>query len=144
VTDVLCDASVVLQWFHEEGEHDVGAARALLAGHLDGRAIASILDLTVYEIGNVLRVSLGWSADPIGDQLEDLGALCAPLAPDAAELRLAAQLAEAHALTFYDAAYAAVAQSRGMRLATSDRAIVAAGVGDPPAVVAAALGLDVA
>ena len=45
VTDVVCDASVVLKWFHHEGEQEVEEARTLLAAHQAGLLTAWILDL---------------------------------------------------------------------------------------------------
>lgn len=141
VTDVVCDTSVVLKWFHHEGEQEVDEARALLAAHQSGLLTAWILDLTLYELGNVLLRSLGWPATDVAAQLDDLSAICTALTPTASELRLAAHLAEKHALTFYDAAYAAAARSRGADLATADRALLDAGVGASPSAVAAGLGL---
>ena len=60
----------------------------------------------------------------------------------AAEQRLAAQLAEEHTLTFYDAVYAAAARSRGAVLATADEALLAAGAGESPGSIAARLGIS--
>ena len=141
VTDVVCDASIVLKWFHDEGEKDVDEARVLLSAHQAGLLTAWILDLTLYEVGNVLLRALGWSAADVAAQLDDLDKVCASLTPGIAELKLAAHLAEEHALTFYDAAYAAAARSRGAALATADRALLDAGAGVPPSAIAAGLGL---
>ena len=80
-------------------------------------------------------------ANDVAAQLDDLNAICTALTPTASELRLAAELAEKHALTFYDAAYAAAARSRGADLATGDRALLDAGVGASPSAIAAGLGL---
>ena len=142
MTDVVCDASVVLKWFHDEGEADVEDARRLLAGHRSGAITARVLDLTFYELGNVLLRALRWPAADVADQLDDLRAICSVVAADAAEHRVAALLAEQHTLTFYDAVYAAVARSRGSALATADRALLAAGVGESPATIAARIGIS--
>ncbi len=142
VTDVVCDASVVLKWFHDEGEQEVEEARRLLAAHRAGQLTAWILDLTFYELGNVLLRALGWPAADVAAQLDDVRAICAVLAPSAGELRLAAQLAEAHTLTFYDAVYAAAARSRGAALATADQALLDAGAGESPGAIAARLGIS--
>ncbi|MGH7904679.1 MAG: type II toxin-antitoxin system VapC family toxin [Candidatus Dormibacteraceae bacterium] len=140
MTDVICDASVVLKWFHDEGEQEVEEARRLLASHRKGMLTTWVLDLTFYELGNILLRALRWPAAEVAAQLDDVRAICAVLVPNATELRLAAQLAEAHALTFYDAAYAAAARSRGAALATADRALLGAGGGEPPGVIAARAG----
>lgn len=142
VTDVVCDASVVLKWLHRDGEDEVEEARMILAAHRSGRLSAWILDLTLYELGNVLLRALRWRAADVAEQLADLRTLCGVLSPVAAELTAAAELAEAHNLTFYDAAYAAVASTRGGALATADGALIAAGAGESPRALAARLGLS--
>lgn len=142
VTDVVCDASVVLKWFHDEGEPDVEDARRLLAGHRSGPITAWVLDLTFYELGNVLLRALRWPAADVADQLDDLRAICSVITVGAAEQRLAALLAEEHTLTFYDAVYAAAARSRGSMLATADKALLGAGVGESPATIATRLGIS--
>ncbi len=142
VTDVVCDASVVLKWFHDEGEQGVDEARRLLAGHRSGRLTAWVLDLTFYELGNVLLRALRWEAADVAAQLDDVRSICPVLAPSGNDLRLSAKLAEQHGLTFYDAAYAAAARSRGAVLATADQALLAAGAGEPPGAIAARLGIS--
>lgn len=141
MNDVLCDASVALKWFHAEGESGVEPARALLAAHADGQIGLAILDLTLYEIGNVLVRSLGWSATDAADQIDDLGELVPVLSPTSQELRRTAELAVELELTFYDAAYAAVASGRDAWLATADSKVVAAGAGETPGALVVRLGL---
>lgn len=141
MTAVVCDTSVVLKWFHSEGEEEVAEARALLAAHRGGRLTASILDLTLYELANVLLRALHWASAEVADQLDDVRVVCAALAPTARDLRLAARLAEEHDLTFYDAVYAAAAQSAGAVLASADAALVGAGLAETPAALARRLGL---
>jgi predicted nucleic acid-binding protein len=132
---------VVLKWFHSEGESEVAPARTILAAHRDGELSAWILDLTLYEVGNVLLRPLGWSAGDVGGLLQDLRELCAPLAATQDELALAAELGERHGLTFYDGAYAAVARCREATLVTADRQLVAAGLGEGAADFVARIGL---
>ena len=142
MTDVVCDTSVVLKWFHDEGEPDVEDARRLLAAHRSGSITAWVLDLTFYELGNILLRALSWPASDAADQLDDLRAICGVLPVTAAELRTAAELAEQHTLTFYDAVYAAAALSRGSALATADKALLHAGAGESPEAIAARLGIS--
>lgn len=132
MTDVLCDTSIVLKWFHEDGEDGVPPARALLDAHRDGALTAWILELTFYELGNVLLRSLGWRSADAADQLDDLRAICPVLAPAPDAPRLAAELADTHSLTFYDALYAAAAELHGAALATADEALLESGLGVPP------------
>jgi len=116
LTSVLVDTSVLIKWFHSTGEAELGAARALRAAHIANRIDAHILDLAIYELGNVLVRSLRWPANEVADQLDDLLAIFGtPLLCGPDWLRDAAELAAARRLSFYDAAWAAAA--RGARRA---------------------------
>ena len=132
MTDVVCDTSIVLKWFHEKGEPELEEARTVLDAHREGRLTAWILELTFYELGNVLLRSLGWNAHDVADQLDDLRAICPVLTPSPDVLRRAAELAEEHALTYYDAIYAAMADLHGAILTTADEALLASGLGVRP------------
>lgn len=138
--DVVSDASVVLKWFHAEGEEEVEPARALLDLYGSQRIAIHVLDLTPYEVGNaLLRGRAKIDADRVAVVLDALAEICPQIVPTPAELREAAILAERHDLTIYDAAYAAVAQSRGAELATLDRALLKSQLGRRPSTIAAAL-----
>ena len=112
----------------------------MLAAHRAGRISCAILDLTRYEIGNVLIGALRWRPADVASQLDDLAAICPAIEATPADLRLAAQLASRHKLTFYDAAYAAVARERDAILATTDGRLLRAQLGTRPAVIASRLG----
>ena len=133
--DVLVDASVVIKWFHAEGESGVEAARALLDRYRERQLGLYILDLTLYEVGNALLRGRGLAADRVSVVLSALGELVPRWVVRPVEWHLALSIAEANSLTLYDAAYAAVAQARGGLLATYDRALLAAGLGARPAAV---------
>lgn len=130
--DVLCDASVVLKWFHAEGEEEVEASRALLDLHRTHGMALSVLDLTAYEAGNALLRGVGVEAEKVSAVLDALAVICPRLALTPAELSAAAVLAAGHNLTMYDAAYVAAASSRHAELATLDRALLDAGLGRRP------------
>lgn len=133
MTAVLVDTSVALKWFHEEGEADVPEARAVLAAHQDERITAYLLDLSLYELGNVLLRSLHWSAVDTADQLADLVAICGdPLVPDLSWHRDAASLAALHGLSYYDASFASAAAAIGAPLVSADKQLVAAGLAESP------------
>lgn len=92
-----------------------------------------MLDLTPYEVGNALirgRASL--PADQVAVVLEATREICASVTPNDDDLAHAARLAAEHDLTFYDAAYAAVARRRGAVLATHDAKLLASGLGKRP------------
>jgi predicted nucleic acid-binding protein len=140
VIDVVSDANVALKWFHAEGEEEVGEARALLDAHKARTVALNVLDLTAYEVGNALmRGRAAAGADQVATVLEALAEVCPALRPDPSELRRATELAAEHELTLYDAAYAAVAESREATLATLDRALLGAGLGTRPSELAARL-----
>jgi predicted nucleic acid-binding protein len=130
---VVSDANIVLKWFHAEDEEEVGAARALLDAHKERTVALSVLDLTVYEVGNaLLRGRAGASAEQAATVVEALVEICPIIRPSREEIRGASQLAERHGLTLYDSAYAAVAQSRSAELVTLDRALLDAELGYRP------------
>lgn len=142
MTHLLIDTSVLLKWFHTTGESEVAAARALLDGHRRGDLTVHMLDLALYELGNVLVRALHWPAGDVADQLDDLIAICgAPLAAEPGWLRDAAALATDHRLTFYDAAWAAAARAVGVGLVSADRALVSARLAETPTAAAGRLGL---
>lgn len=143
MTSVLVDTSVLVKWFHAAGEAELAAARALRDAHVADRLDVHVLDLALYEVGNVL-VSLRWPAEQIADQLDDLVTIVGtPLVSSAEWFRDAAQLATEHRLTFYDAAWAAAARKLGVALVSADRQLLAAGLAESASVTARRLGLHV-
>jgi predicted nucleic acid-binding protein len=142
-TDVVADASVVLKWFHAEGEEEVAESRALVDHHRRRAISVSVIDLTAYEIGNaLLRGRLRLSAERVSIVIAALAEICPRVSLTTEELTDAARLAGIHGLTMYDAAYAAAALSRGGRLATLGRDLIAAGLGHRPSSVLSDLRLS--
>lgn len=142
MTHLLIDTSVLIKWFHSEGESELLPARALRAAHVAGELDAHILDLGLYEVGNVLVRALRWSPADVADQLDDLRTILGPpLVMTGTWLRRAAALANAHALTFYDASWAATAAELSMPLISADRQLLAAGLAESPSEIAARLRL---
>jgi predicted nucleic acid-binding protein len=138
--DVVADASIVLKWFHAEGEEDVEAARELLERHGRREIGLLVLDLTPYEVGNaLLRGRANVAANRVAVVLEALADICPRVTPTRTDMRSALTLAKRHDLTLYDAAYAAVARARGAELATLDRALLRSGLGRRPGAIVALL-----
>jgi predicted nucleic acid-binding protein len=141
--DIVSDANVALKWFHERGEEEVLPARELLARHRARAVVLHVLDLTFYEVGNaLLRGSANATASQVAVVLGALREVVLTVNPDDDDFALATELADAHGLTFYDAAYAAVAQRRGARLLTLDRQLLGAGLGSSPSETLARLDSD--
>jgi predicted nucleic acid-binding protein len=142
VTTLLVDTSVLVKWFHTEGEPGLTEARAIRDATKAGELQARVIDLALYEMGNVLLRGLGWNGSDVADQLDDLIVICGPpLAMAAAWLRQAAVIGEQHQLTFYDAAWAAAAEALGVSLVSADRGLLAAGLAESPTAAAERLRL---
>lgn len=143
MTRLLIDTSVLIKWFHSEGESELPQARALRSAHIAGELDAHLLDLAVYEVGNVLARALRWTSADVADQLDDLLAIFGPpliMTPDS--LRSAAALAETHALSFYDASWAAAAKEWGIPLISADRQLLASNLAESPTEITSRLKLS--
>jgi len=130
---LLLDTSVLIKWFHSSGEGELAEARALRAAHLSGQVDAHLLDLALYEVGNVLVRALDWPADQVADQLEDLLTICGtPLVMTEEWLRDAASIATEHRLCFYDAAWAAAARGLSIPLISADQRLIRTALAESP------------
>lgn len=142
MTRLLIDTSVLIKWFHDAGESELAEARAIRDAHIRGDLDAHVLDLAIYEVGNVLARALKWTAADVSDQLDDLLAVVgSPIVMAQAWLRDAAVLAETHMLSFYDACWAAAAAALGISLVSADRRLLAAGLAEAPSAVTSRLNL---
>ena len=72
MTRLLIDSSVLIKWLHSDGETEIQEARSIRAAHLAGDVEARIIDLALYEVGNVLLRALRWPSNDVADQLDDL------------------------------------------------------------------------
>lgn len=136
MTRLLVDTSVLIKWFHATGETELAEARALRNAHVAGDVTAHVLDLAMYEVGNVLVRALRWAARDVADQLDDLRAICgSPLVATGEWLRDAADLASAYGLSFYDAAWAAAARGLTIPLVSADQRMVGAGLAESPTMI---------
>ncbi|HEY5247731.1 MAG TPA: type II toxin-antitoxin system VapC family toxin, partial [Dermatophilaceae bacterium] len=134
---LLIDTSVLIKWFHSGGESELEEARALRSAHVTGGVDTHVLDLAFYEMGNVLTRALRWTAADVVDQLDDLNTVVGPaLAMSPAWLRRASTLAHTHALSFYDASWAATAVELDIPLVSADRRLLAAGLAESPTEIA--------
>jgi predicted nucleic acid-binding protein len=132
VTALLLDASVLLAAFDPEDDHHE-PARALLE---DGENALATLDLARYEVANV--AVRAWrapeSVTPLLSAIDRLGDDGGVLRSTGSLLRGAAELAERHTISVYDAAYAVAAADAGLRLVSCDgRDLVSKGLAKLPA-----------
>ena len=131
MSSFLLDASVVLSAFDSDDRHHEAAA-ALLA---DETVTLATLDLARYEVANVAIRS--WSApDAVAPLLAALQRIAddgGAVASDEGLLARAAQMAERHDISVYDAAYVAAAADGGRRLVSCDvRDLVSRGLATLP------------
>lgn len=139
---LLVDTSVLIKWFHSEGEAELAEARTIRDAHVRGQVDAHVLDLAVYEVGNVLTRGLRWRAGDVAAQLDDLVTIVGPpMAMSQDWLHEAAELAELHALSFYDASWAAAAAALKIPLVSAERQLVTAGLARAPSDLASRLTL---
>ena len=126
----MLDASVVLKWFHDEGEPNADAARALRAAYEEGEALVLAPSLLFLEILDVAGRRWCLSEKPL---LALAGAL------EGFGFRVHEPPLErvgrwvARGLTANDAAYVALAETAGVKLVTDDALVleVAGDVAEP-------------
>lgn len=118
MTTLLLDASVLLAAFDPEDDHHE-PARNLLE---DDAATLATLDLARYEVTNV--AVRAWRAPesvaPLLTVIERLADDGGVLPSTNTLLTRAAEIAERHSISVYDAAYAAAADEGGHRLVSCD------------------------
>jgi predicted nucleic acid-binding protein len=103
---------VLIKWSHGDGEFEVAASLALRDAAQEGEIQARVINLGLYEMGNVLLRSLGWSGTQVADQREDLILVRGvPLSMTTVWLREATELGQQYRLTFHDALWTAAIQS---------------------------------
>lgn len=121
MSELVLDASVLLKWFHSDGEADVEQATRLRSAFEAGQLKVLVPSLVWLELLNVAARRLGWPLEPLerlANQLQGFGfTVVEP------ELVRVARWAAA-GMTAYDAAYVAVAEQSGAQLITADAKIV--------------------
>ncbi len=121
----VVNASVAVKWFLPLEREPQGELAREAIGRLAMRTTA----LAMHEVGNVLTRHSGWSAERIATALDLLIEICGdPLDLRPEDHRVAAELALAHKLTFYDASYAAIARRADRRLLSADDNLLAPGL----------------
>ena len=121
MNEAVLDASVVLKWFHSQGEDHVEAAHELREHFEAGELRVLAPPLLWLEILNIAARRWRWTAP----KLEQLSAALPELGFDLTEPELTGVAHwAACGLTAYDAAYVAIAEQTGAQLVTDDDEIV--------------------
>ena len=126
---IVPDASVLLKWvLPAEQEADLAQARALRSAFLDQRVELLVPPLWFYEVGNVLTLKCPQDA---AERLRLLADMAIPEArPGGIWRDEICALARSKRVTFYDAAYHALARVRSGLFVTADRKYLAKAGGD--------------
>ncbi len=132
MTTLLLDASVLLAAFDPEDDHYEPASALLV----DPETTLATLDLARYEVANVSVRA--WRAPetvaPLLATIEQVADDGGVLVSTSALLTRAAELAELHTISVYDAAYVAAADEADRRLVSCDeRDLVSKGLAVFPA-----------
>jgi predicted nucleic acid-binding protein len=120
----ILDSSVIIKWFRE-GEIFREEALLLRGAYLEGKLHLGVPDLLFYEIANVLRYKPDLNQAQVQAavrSLFDMRLERVALTPQL--INRALELAYAHELTVYDAAFIACAETLGTVLITADEKLV--------------------
>lgn len=139
---MLTDTSVLIKWFRTDNETEVAPARALRDAHIAGTVRLQMIDLAMYELGNVLVKALRLSAEDVLTILDGTDSIVGPpVGLSSTWLPEAARLATEHGLSFYDACWAAAARQLDVPLVSADRQLLAAGLAESATTAARRLDL---
>lgn len=121
----IVDASVAVKWFFPVEREPEGQ----LAREAIGQLAMRTTSLGFFEVGNVLTRRSSWSAKRVGAALGLLLEICGdPFELTPGDHGVAAELARAHDLTFYDASYVAIANRVGRGVLSADGDLVKPGL----------------
>lgn len=111
MSSYVVDTSIVVKWLNTERENDIELANRLLEDALNGKIELVAPELVKYEVANVLLFSKKLSPNEADIVLAQFYTLPIHFAPDFEELSVDSfDLAHSLGITYYDAAFLAVAK----------------------------------
>ena len=126
VTPYVLDTSVVIKWFSESGEDDLGNALRLRQRILEGAFPVAVPSLLFYELCNALRLNPKFDAREVKEAATSVLDMGFSIRDVTAELlERAVDLAFARGITVYDACFLALAEAEGATLVTADATFLA-------------------
>ncbi len=123
MNSLVLDTSVIAKWYRrEEDEPDAALARGILQSYVMGMVSLSVPPLAVFELGNTLLMAEGIPPEVRTAYLEDFFRLGLEIADfDETLATEALSIAATDELTYYDAAFVALARSTDSEFITADR-----------------------
>jgi predicted nucleic acid-binding protein len=122
---LLVDTSVLIRFFRDHADEPQRAADGLLQAFLAQELSLFLLDLSIYELINILVRRLTRSGKEVAADVDAVFDLGAPVfAIDRESARRTASIAARTGLSGYDAAFVAASSLLGVPLVTADVEIV--------------------
>jgi len=126
---VVVDTSVVVKWYLADGEEQVSEALSYLVRHRDGALLLAAPELLLVEFIQVLK-RRGLDARRVERSVDRLLAARLQLHSLASIAPAVAALVGSHAISAYDACFAALANRLDAPLVTADRRLARCGACD--------------
>ncbi len=118
---IVVDTSVIVKWFSKDKENLLKQADKILSDLQNNNIEIFVPELTKYELGNVLLKGKGLSPKQIKPILNQLAEIPLNYVRESTELAQATYfLAHKYKMTYYDAAFLALAKQRQAVLITEN------------------------
>lgn len=121
---VVLDTSVILKWISKEKEDHLAQAEELLVAIVQGKIQAVTIDFLLLELANVLLKAKKLPPERIEIAVKLVINLDIKMIAVSPQLIYASTvLAQKYNITLYDSIYLALAQERGTKVLTADKAV---------------------
>lgn len=121
VQALVADTSLLVKWFSSQNERDIDRAKQILEDCQRGRVEIFAPELAKYEVGNVLRYGKKFTVKEAALAQKLLYSLPIVFVPESIELAQETyRLADSLEITYYDAAFLALARTSDALLVTDN------------------------